>query len=234
MRFIRKLETFSPLSEADKHLIASVTRIAEVVEANRYLVLEGDKPCEIRLIESGFAFRYKSLERRRRQIVGYLFPGDVGDFHASLLPTIDHGIGTLTAVSVVRISQSNMNALLDRPAIARALLLVELANESISRDWLANIGGHCAEQRLAHLLCEWHLRLQLVGLAEGDKCDLPLTQIQLSETLGITPIHVSRTLKSLRLRGLIRLEKRCLTILNAAGLRKLGSFTEAYLHAQNF
>ncbi len=228
--FIRKLETFSPLSDDDKRFIASVTRRFDSVSAETDIIREGDEPTDVRLIETGLAFRYKLLHRGQRQIVGFLFPGDICDLHAAHLDAMDHSIAALSASRVVRISRSDISALLERPAIARALLMVTLVNESIGRDWLANVGGRRAEQRLAHLLCEWHLRLQLVGLTKGDECEFPLTQTQLGDTLGMTSVHVNRSLQSLRSEKLIVLRNRRLTILDSARLMQLGGFASTYMH----
>ncbi len=231
--FIRKLETFSALPEDDKRFIASVTQRFDLIPAETDMIREGDEPSDVRLIESGLAFRYKLLQRGQRQIIGFLFPGDICDLHAALLDTMDHSIAALSASRVVRISQSDIAALLERPAIARALLMVTLVNESIARDWLANVGGRRAEQRLAHLFCEWHLRLQLVGLTKGDECAFPLTQTQVGDTLGMTSIHVNRSLQSLRAEKLIVLRGKRLTILDAARLQRLGGFAATYMHLRN-
>ena len=146
--FVRKLETFSPLSEDDRRFIASVTRRFDLVSAETDIIREGDEPTDVRLIETGLAFRYKLLHRGQRQIVGFLFPGDICDLHAALLDSMDHSIAALSASRVVRISRSDIAALLERPAIARALLMVTLVNESIARDWLANVGGRRSLQSL--------------------------------------------------------------------------------------
>ena len=231
--FARKLETLWPLSEEDKRFVGSVTRRCELVAAETDIIREGDNPSDVRLIESGLAFRYKLLHRGKRQIVGFLFPGDICDLHAALLDAMDHSIAALSASRVVRISKSDIAALLERPAIARALLMVTLVNESIGRDWLANLGGRRAEQRLAHLFCEWHVRLRLVGLTRANECDFPLTQQQLGDTLGMTSVHINRSLQNLRSEHLIFLRNKRLTILDEARLRQLGGYQDAYLHLRN-
>ena len=231
--FIQKLESFSTLSDDDKRLIGSVTRRFDLVAPNTDIIQEGDKPTDAKLIESGVAFRYKLLHRGQRQIVGFLFPGELCDLYASLLETVDHSIAALSATRIVRIARSDVAVLLERPAIARALLMMTLVNESVSRDWLANVGGRRAEQRLAHLLCEWHLRLRMVGLANGGECDFPLTQLQVGDTLGMTSVHVNRSLQSLRSEELIVLRNKRLRILDAPRLEALGDFSSAYMHARN-
>lgn len=231
--FIRKLETFSPLSEDDKGFIASVTRRFDLVATETDIIREGDEPGDVRLIETGLGFRYKLLQRGKRQIVGYLFPGDICDLHASMLKAMDHSIAAISPSRVVRISRKDISALLARPAVARALLMVTLVNESIGRDWLANLGGRRAEQRLAHLFCEWHARMQFVGLTEANECEFPLTQRQVGETLGMTSIHVNRSLQSLRAEKLIILHHKRLTILDEARLRNLGGYEAAYMHIRS-
>ena len=230
---VRKLEMLSPLSEDDKLFITAATRRSDLVSSDTDIIREGDEPTDVRLIDTGLAFRYKHVGRGRRQIVGLLFPGDICDLHASLLDRTDHSIATVSTSRVVRIRKGDVNALLERLGTARALLMVRLVNESIDRDWLANIGGRRAEQRLAHLFCEWHARLRMIGLAGEDGCEFALTQTNIGDVLGVTSVHVNRSLHSLRANNLIELQGKKLTLVNLEHLKKFCGFRPQYLHIQN-
>jgi CRP-like cAMP-binding protein len=85
---------------------------------------------------------------------------------------------------------------------------------------------------MAHLFCEIYMRLEVVGRAGGDLCELPLTQRELSECLGLTVVHANRTLQELRRRGLVELENRRLTILDRRGLEGVADFDPAYLYVE--
>ena len=227
---IRKLEAFGPLPAADRRHIEAVAAPAQKLEADVDIITEGDRPRDVTLILSGFACRYKLLSNGERHIVAFLLPGDICDLHAFTLDVRDHNVGTLTAAWITKLAQRDVLALLERPAIARALLITSLVEEATSREWLANIGQRPAEQRLAHLFCEWHLRLKAIGLTSDGGCELPVNQSQLGDTLGLSTVHINRSLQSLRDQGLITLKSRRLVIPDFEKLRRMTGFLPNYLH----
>ena len=101
---------------------------------------------------------------------------------------------------------------------------------AIQREWVLNLGQRSALERIAHLLCELFTRVQAVGLAVQNRCEMPLTQSDLAETTGLSAVHVNRTLQELRSQGLIVLRDRDLTILNFEELRAVAGFNPNYLH----
>lgn len=103
-------------------------------------------------------------------------------------------------------------------------------SESTGREWVLNLGRRQAGPRMAHLFCELLVRLQAVGLADANSYDLPVTQGDLADTLGLTPVHVNRTLMDLRAAELIVFENRRLTILDLTRLRAFAEFKPNYLH----
>ncbi|MGX5839901.1 Crp/Fnr family transcriptional regulator [Mesorhizobium sp. ArgA1] len=231
MNFLsRKLLNFGRLDEADLSLLDSIVSETRTVRAYVDLISEGDRPGDVHLVLSGFACRYKILQDGRRQIMAYLVPGDLCDLHAYLLEHMDHSVGTLAACQVVDVSRSAIQQLLDRPAIARAMLMSTMVDEGTLREWLVNIGQRQAEPRIAHLLCELLARLRSVGLVSDDRYTLPLTQVELADTMGVTPVHMNRVLQSLRRKSLISLEGDQLTVLNPKGLEQEAGWNPNYLH----
>ena len=226
----RKLEAFAPLPEADKRLLDAVIREARDVGPREDLIREGDAPSDVRLILAGFACRYKRLAGGRRQIMAYLVPGDFCDLHVFILKAMDHTIATLSPCRVVDIPRPRILEMTERPALGRALWWAALVDEATLREWLVNIGARPAEQRVAHLLCELLLRLRTVGLANGDSYELPITQAELADTVGLTNVHVNRVLQRLRGDGLITLRGKHLVILDVERLNAFSGFTPNYLH----
>ena len=226
----RKLEGFGPLPEADKHVLDAVIHEVRAVEPRVDLIREGEAPSEVHLILEGFACRYKMLPNGTRQIVAYLVPGDFCDLHVFILRKMDHSIATLSRCTVVKIPRPRVLELSERPAIARALWWAALVDEATLREWLVNIGARSSEQRMAHLFCELLLRLRAVGLTNGDQYELPITQIELADTMGLTSVHVNRVLKRLRVDGLIAMKGRKLIILDVERLKALSGFNPNYLH----
>ena len=226
----RKLEAFAPLPETDKHLIDKVTARSRRVAAKTDLIREGDAPDDVHLILSGFACRYKITSDGKRHIMAYLVPGDFCDLHTFILKAMDHAIATLSPCTVVDIPRQQVLELTASPAIARALWWVALVDEATLREWLVNIGSRPAEERIAHLLYELLLRLRMVGLANGGRYELPITQAELADTMGLSTVHVNRVLQSLRGAGMITLKGKNLVILDEDKIKAFSGFTPNYLH----
>jgi CRP-like cAMP-binding protein len=227
---IQKFERLAPLSEADKSLLNEVTANPREVKAKTDLIAEGDTPDDVHLILDGFACRYKLTSEGKRQIMAYLVPGDFCDLHVFILRSMDHAIATLSACSVIEIPRQRILAMLERPALATALWWATLVDEAVLREWLVNIGQREAPERIGHLLCELLLRLRTVGLADGESYELPITQAELADTVGISAVHVNRSLQALRDAGLITLQGKHLVILDAKRLNAFSGFNPNYLH----
>jgi CRP-like cAMP-binding protein len=226
----RKLENFAALSQDDRRFLDEVTRASREVGARQDLIAEGDTPKDVHLIVEGFACRYKLTAHGGRQIIAYLVPGDFCDLHVFILKAMDHAIATLTACRVVDIPRATVLEMTERPALARALWWATLVDEAVAREWLVNIGRREAPERIAHMLCELLLRLRAVGLANGDSYELPITQGELADTVGLSSVHVNRSLQALREAGLISLKGRHLVIPDAKRLTEFSGFDPNYLH----
>ena len=157
--------------------------------------------------------------------------GDLCDLHGVLLGEADHSITTLTPCTVASIPHQILTEwTVGRPAISRALWLASLVDAAISREWIVNVGRRTAYQRAAHLLCEVVQRLLSAGLVNGPAHELPLTPIVLADALGLTPVHVNRTLQWLRSEELIEFGGGILTVRDWPRLKQAGGFDPAYLH----
>ena len=230
---IAKLEIGSPLGKEDRDALLTLCGNVRKVEANRDIIREGESPDHVHLMIEGWAARYKIVPGGGRQITAFLIPGDFCDAHVTILRQMDHGIVALTPAAVAYIPQAVFEALpLGRPELARALWWATLVDEAVLRSWIVNMGRRDAYEGVAHLLCELEVRLLHVGLVLDGHFDLPLTQEELADSLGLTPVHTNRVLQRLRSEGLIKLKGGALTILDRNGLRKAAGFDANYLHVK--
>jgi CRP-like cAMP-binding protein len=229
---VAKLETVAPLPAADRDAIAALGEGAREMSARRYIIREGDRPDHVHLIVEGWAARYKLLPGGSRQITAFLLPGDFCDLHVTILGEMDHSIGTLTRARVAYIPRGRMEALTSRPAIAKAFWWATLVDEAVLRSWIVNIGRRDAFEAIGHLMCELYLRLRLVGMTDDHRYELPLTQEEIGDALGLTPVHVNRVLQRMRAEGLISLERGALTIHDYRRLEKASGFNPNYLHIE--
>ena len=229
---LRKLQGFGRLEEADTAALALVEAGTRLVPAGTDLIREGDRPEGMIAVTEGFACRYKLRENGARQIMAYLIPGDVCDLDNVALNRMDHTLGTLSTCRVARIAPETARDLRSRPALARSLRTSALVDEAILREWIMNLGRRSAVERLAHLFCELLVRLRAVGLTLGNSYDLPITQLDLADTTGMTSVHVNRSLGELRREGLIERKGRRLTLCDPARLAEIAEFRPDYLHRE--
>lgn len=230
---VRRLNALRRLSEPGAAAIKAALRERILkTEAGTDIVCEGDRPETVRLVLSGWACRYKSLEDGRRQIVNFVLPGDSCDAYMYLFSSMDHSIGALTPVVYSELERSTFEKLASIDAtVAEAFYCEPLAVASIQREWAINLGRRDALERVAHLICELFVRLETVGLVEGNSFALPVTQMDLADAAGLSTVHLNRTLQELRASGLITLKERHLNIHDMQALSQLAMFNPNYLHA---
>ena len=175
--------------------------------------------------------RHKVAGNGLRQIFSLHMRGDAVDLHNSLLGRADHNLEMLSGGEGAFIPVDAIRELtLAHPAIGHAMWCETLVDAAIFREWMLNIGRRDARSRMSHMLCEFAVRLELAGLGEATEYDLPMTQEELGDALALTSIHVSRTLKSLEIEGLVKRTNRSVKIVDWHALAKLGDFDSGYLH----
>ena len=230
---LRRLAAHSPLDDDDRQAILALPWSLKTIEPHGYIVREGDAPTVCGVLVSGFAFRQKLTGEGGRQIVSLHVPGDPLDLQNFHLEESDHNVQALTRAEVAVVGCGEMRDLAQvRPAIGRAIFVNTLVDGSIFREWILNVGRRVALARVAHVLCELGVRLEAQGLADHYSYELPMTQEQLADVVGLTPVHVNRTLKALEASGLINRQRRKMTFPDWDALRDAGDFNQRYLHLQ--
>lgn len=229
---LRKLLNRRKLSPEDQTAVLSLPHTVKTVEAHNYIVREFDKPRFTCIIVSGFAVRQKVVAGGLRQILSIHMKGEMVDLQSSLLGFADHSVQMLTAGKIAMITVEEIRRLVsERPAVGEALWMDTIVDASIHREWTANIGRRDARTRVAHLLCEFSLRLKVAGIGAQTNYELPMTQEHLADATGLTSVHINRTLKGLEADGFIeRRTPRFIEIGDWKKLADVGDFNSSYLH----
>ena len=228
-----KLRLRDQISAEEERAIRGMFTDVRDFPADRVVVRRGQDLKESLLMLHGWAARTKDLRDGGRQISELAFAGDFTDLHAFTLKRLDHNIATITPARFAVAPHDRIRETLERhPHLARVYWLMTNIDAAIHREWTVSLGRRSAQSRMAHFLCETLERLRVVGLADDDSYDFPLTQQEFGECLGLTSVHVNRTLQSLRRRGLIQVENRRATILDLPGLKALGEFDPDYLYLE--
>lgn len=231
---IRHFETIFKLSEDERAALEKLPIQLSDIRADQEIVREGDRPSRCFAVLEGFACTFKVTGEGKRQIVAFHVPGDMPDVQSLHLEVLDITIATLTRCKIGFIQHETMRDLCARfPRLAGALWRDTLIDAAIFREWVTNVGRRQAYGRMAHILCEWIVKMRAAGLAEDHTCELPMTQTELADATGMTTVHVNRTLMELRRDGLINLKGSKLTALDWEGLKQAGDFDPAYLHFRN-
>ncbi len=229
-RFVEKLREYTALDEEDVAGLLALTARPRIVKARHDLIREGDRPGPVFVMIEGWACRYKVLPSGARQVLAFLMPGDACDLHIGLLAEMDHSIQTITPARVAMIDRTDMDTLMARrPAVARAMYIAQLVDEGTMRAWITSMGRRTSIERVAHLMCELYLRSRH-SMAGEAPLPLPLSQILLADSLGMTSVHINRVLKELRVAGAMTLNRGSLEVSDPAKLVRIAGFDDGYLH----
>jgi len=196
-----------------------------VFRPHRFLAREGEDQADLFLIQEGWACRYCLLPDGRRQITGLFLPGDWCEISWIQGEKPAQSIVALTSVRVLAVPCAQIYDECSNNADIRHDLWSEMmAIFNRQSEWMVNLGRKSAVERLCHLLYELYLRVKEGGLIYGDQFAMPLTQIDLADVTGLTPVHVNRTLRDMRSRGLVELQSKWLRIGDLEQLRQIAIF----------
>ncbi|MDR6827962.1 CRP-like cAMP-binding protein [Bosea sp. BE271] len=188
-------------------------------------------PHESCFVISGLASREIIMPRGARAFVGMYIRGDFVDLHAFLLDSLDHDVVALTQVVMAFVSHTDIGRLIASQTINRLLWRFIAVDAAIQRYWLASMARRKASDRLAHFLCEQYIRMRAQGLVSADSFDLPLSQALLGDVIGLSAVHMNRSIQTLRRTGLLKWEGNTVTI-SFPRLAELCGFEPSYLNLQ--
>lgn len=227
---LRKRDDIS--AEEEKAIRGAVSEVRKF-PADVYAIRAGEELNVSMLLLDGWLARAKDLRGGARQISELHVAGDFADLHSFTLKRLDHDVLTLTRCTIAVVPHDRLKQITERhPHLTRVYWFSTNLDAAIQRERTLSLGARDALSRTAHLLCELFIRLEIGDLTIGRSYEFPLTQLELSECLGLTAVHVNRMLQELRRRDLIRLENRRLEILDWDGLNAVAEFDPAYLYLE--
>lgn len=219
------------LSAASQLRLRELMGHRRVLRPREDLLRQGDMPETAHFVLDGILARYKPLPGGRRAVVAYLLPGDFCGPHPDCRQRMDHAVSAVIPATVAELPYPLLQESIQGDgALGERFMTAWMAETAIQRQWLANMGCP-SDMRAAHLLCELRYRLARVGQADERSFQLPLTQHELSEALGISTVHVNRVLQHLKDMGLARIMDRRVIIGDLAALESFAEFDPAYLRA---
>lgn len=230
-QYLTRIETRKPLSQNAREAFLALDANEREYAAHTDITGENEHNDRCHLVVDGVVSQSKTRANGSRQIMAFHFAGEFVDLHACHMMANGHGIHAHTACKLLVLDCHQINALADSFAEwARAMWFDTLVDAGIFREWTLNVGRRTALQRISHLLLEFGSRLQAIGLSDGSTYDIPVTQADLADAVGLSSVHTNRSLQMLRREGLIRSVGRSLFIEKRAELERLASFDASYLN----
>ena len=230
----RKLRLRDGLDTHEADVLRDAIDRVESLAAGKVMVVAGQQLTHSTLVIDGLVARYKDLSSGQRQITEVHVAGDFVDLHGFLLKRLEHNIGALTPVRLAYVPHTTLKHITEtEPHLARLLWLSTLIDAAIQRERILSIGRRSALARVAHLICELYVRLEVIGQVEGLSMPLPITQLDLADATGLTSVHVNRMLRQLRAEEIVTFRTGVVTIHDLARLKKAAEFDESYLFLEH-
>jgi CRP-like cAMP-binding protein len=228
--FLNRLTSRSVLTSEEQQAVLDLPCHAEHVQPNRDLVKRGDRPVDACLVVAGLVGRFGQNKDGSRQITAIHFPGDIADLYSVMLPEVPASLQAISVATILRIPHPAIRHVAARyPAIAEAFWRDCAVDAVILSQWVANMGRKDAKGRLAHLLCETAIRLDAVETGDEVRFRFAVTQANLADATGMTPVHLNRTIKALRNECLADIRKSSVHIYDWTRLVAAADFDAAYL-----
>ncbi len=227
---IAKLSHFVRFSDDDVRVLEGLCLREERFAADMTLVTEGERPRSAFVLTKGMACRYRLMRDGRRQILTFLIPGDFYDLHGFLMGAVDHSVGTIVPTRLATIDRDTVLGIVAQNGrLGAALWWSAMQEAAMLRERIVALGRRNAHGRVAYILCELVWRYIAIGVSDDHSIRLPLTQVELADTLGLTAVHINRILQEFRANALITLEQGKLTLRDIERLQGIAEFDQDYL-----
>jgi CRP-like cAMP-binding protein len=224
----RHLSTFAPLTDQEMSIIRQTAAVATNLPPGAELYAEGEVLRKPVALVAGWACRLRVLADGRRQIFDFLLPGDLVGYAAPFNPVASTSALTLTAAKIASVGcLKEMAGDATRfPGLARAWAAAQARQDAFLLNHVVRLGRQSAYERVSHLLVELSHRLDEIGFATGSFVPMPLTQEMMADALGLSIVHINRTLKQLRRERMIEMRAGSLRVIKPAALATIADFRE--------
>lgn len=231
MHFERRIDAIRVLTVDERTALATACAAPATVDSGTDLIVEGEDIPRGYIVEEGWACGYRLLNDGRRQILNFVLPGDFVGASGAVIRLADHSVMTLTPCRVHPFSTKTLVEVeLRYPKLQQVFVWSARRELAMMQERVIDLGRRTARERVAHLILELLHRLRVVGLSDGAGFELPLTQGTLGDALGLSIVHVNRTLRRLNEEGVIRYRPGAVTAVDLRALQRIAEFDEDYLH----
>ena len=193
-----------PLDEAQVAYMERFKQGELSIDRGTQVLVQGQRSAHVFTVLEGVLIRFKLLEDGRRQIVNFMFPGDLVGLQAAMGEPLAHGVEALTGARLCVFARGRFPELvLNHPELGYDVIWLAAKEEAALEEHLVALGQRTARERIAYLAVFLVQRAIETGLAQGNSLTLTVTQTQIADMLGLSLVHTNRTLQTLRQSNLI-------------------------------
>ena len=227
--FIETLSHYLSLTEGERRSLAAFEESSEAVAAHQVVYEEHAQVDEIAVLQSGWMFASTLMADGRRQVLRFYFPGDLLGHGSIAFRRSIHQISAVTDAKICRVSRNGFGKLMSQHprlgALFYALSAVETADLS---DRMRAIGRADGQARIANLFLSIAARLRVTNGPDTMQFNMPITQMEIADAVGLTNIHVSRLMKTMAADGLIARARSDVRLIDEPRLRKIAQFEDRF------
>lgn len=213
---------FVPMTESELAFQRRFKAGERFIPAGGDIIVQGQKSSSLYTVLSGMAVRSVMLESGQRQVISFVFPGDLIGLQSGIMGEAQHSVTAVTDTLLCTFPRDRVWKLFrNQPARAYDLTWIAAMEEHFLGETVATLGQRDATQRIAWALVRIWRRLVAIGMDDGSTVPFPFRQHDLSDALGLSVVHTSRVIVALRNDGLARIAGRRLEMLDHARLSRL-------------
>ena len=228
--FLDKLLSRSTLGAEERRAILDLPLHPAQIRTNHDFVRLGERVDHASFVVEGLVGRFGQNREGARQITAVHIPTDMINLHSVVAPDACSALQALSVSTILRVPHAALRHAAHRyPAIAEAFWRECVVDAAVLSEWVVNVGRRDSRSRMAHLLCEAACRIEASGRPIGQGFEFPATQNHMADMLGLTSVHVNRTLQALKRDNIIEIRSRTVRVLDWDRLVDIGDFDPAYL-----
>lgn len=225
--FAERLGDFVPLSTGERSALLRLEERERKLRRGATLVRENDPAGELFILRSGMMMSYVILPDGSRQILRFIFPGDVIALPALVFSRVPETVGALADSVVCPFDRPLMTQLaLEQPRLFAVIVAFDQAERAMLTDRIAALGRTSAKARVASVLLDVRNRLRRLDPTIDNSFILGLTQEEIGDATGLTAVHVNRMLRQLEDEALIRRDSGRVTLLDEGRLGRSANYTD--------
>lgn len=226
---VQKLGRYVELTPGERKLLARFEEEPQDFRRRKIVRRQNEEAGELYVLREGWMFSFVILPDGGRQVLDLHFPGDIVGHTSLAFQRSSSGLATVTPCTLCAFPRARLDAIFEgSPRLTALLFATGMMENVVLVDRLKSIGRMEARDRVGHFLLQLHARLQVMDGDIGDTFRMPLSQELIGDALGLSAIHVNRTLRRLQEEGFLKRRGQEVTLPDRDRLATIVDFQDRY------